>query len=177
MSLWSVLVFLISLLDFVLMCLLARDYKACDDIHTNSDCFLVNGIGFTLASRGFLLWLLNVGTAAVILSIGIKVTQNSIGFHKYCSIFIILTLKFTTFRWKFTDNASSMFIFNKWSIYALARVTSILSRFIVLKTFFCYQLLTYQVVEELVSLLQVYWYTGLGLCFQFRCVGSLPFPS
>lgn len=55
------------------MSLFARDYRSCEDIPARVFCFLVNGIGMTLAARGYLLWLLNVGTAYVMLKLGIKV--------------------------------------------------------------------------------------------------------
>lgn len=73
MSLWSVVVIAFSIVDVILMSLLSRDYTNCKDITAETFCFLVNGIGFTLAARGFLLWILNVISAFVTLSYGVKV--------------------------------------------------------------------------------------------------------
>lgn len=76
MTLWSILVIGFSIVDVILMSLLIRDYGNCSDSTTDVNdiyCFLVTGIGFALAVRGFLVWTLNVISAGFILSYGIKV--------------------------------------------------------------------------------------------------------
>lgn len=81
MSLWSIIVIAVSIIDIILLSLLARDYTSCtDNIIQIEDvfCFLVNGIGMTIAARGFVLWLLNVASAAVNLYFGLKVSPLQI---------------------------------------------------------------------------------------------------
>lgn len=74
-SLWSITVIAFSIIDVILMCLLARDYASCKDDPTNAVYFLVNGVGLTLAARGFILWIFNVTTAGVMLHFGLQVRE------------------------------------------------------------------------------------------------------
>lgn len=76
MLIWSILVISLSIIDIILMSLLVRDYRSCKDITSWVFCFLINGIAMTLAARGYLLWLLNVGAACVMLTLGIKVSAT-----------------------------------------------------------------------------------------------------
>lgn len=88
MMIWSVFVISLSIIDIILMSLLVRDYRSCKDDPKWVFCFLINGIGMTLAARGYLLWLLNIGSAIIMLTLGIMVI---IYFNEGISVNLIIS--------------------------------------------------------------------------------------
>nr|XP_023028232.1 uncharacterized protein LOC111516292 [Leptinotarsa decemlineata] len=62
MMIWGSITGVISVIDLVLTCLLLRDYIHCgEEPNIDVSCYLAVGIVMTLAARGYILWLINVG--------------------------------------------------------------------------------------------------------------------
>lgn len=76
MLVWGTLTLIISLIDFIFVCLLGRDYDECSDsflLNNDVSCYLAYGIVLTIIARGFLLWVINVIFALLLRNFSLKI--------------------------------------------------------------------------------------------------------